>query len=75
MVMRIKELRSACGLTQCQLADKMGVCQNCISGWESEVALPRARDIPRLAAVLGCSIGDLFEEQPCPAHMEMAVDL
>lgn len=73
--MKIKKLREKSGMLPSKLASQMGVSPSVISNWESEVALPRARDIPRLAAVLGCSIGDLFEEQPCPAHMEMAVDL
>ena len=38
----------------------MGVLQTAVSNWETEVALPRARQLPRLARVLGCSIGDLF---------------
>ena len=53
-------MRRAAGLTQTQLAVRMGVAQNSISMWEHEVILPRTRDIPRLAAVLGCSIDELF---------------
>ncbi len=60
MVMRIKELREAAELQQRQIAESMGVLQTAVSNWETEVALPRARQLPRLARVLGCSIGDLF---------------
>ncbi len=60
MVMRIKLLREAQKISQTELAAKMGVAQNAISQWESEVALPRARDLPRLADLLGCRIDDLF---------------
>ncbi len=60
MVMRIKELREAAELQQRQVAESMGVLQTAVSNWETEVALPRARQLPRLARVLGCSIGDLF---------------
>ena len=62
-VMRIEAARKAANLTQRQLAAEMGVAQNAISTWETEVALPRARDLPRLAQVLGCKIGDLFTEE------------
>ena len=65
MVMRIKELRRSATLTQTQLADEMGVAQNCVSGWETEVALPRTRQLPDLARVLGCSIDDLFIQDDC----------
>lgn len=60
MVMRIKELREAAGLKQTELAQKMSVLQNSVSNWETEVALPKARDLPLLAKILGCSIDDLF---------------
>lgn len=60
MVMRIRELREAANLQQKQVAAHMGVFQAAVSNWETEVALPKARELPRLARVLGCSIDDLF---------------
>lgn len=60
MVMRIKELREAANLQQKQVAVHMGVLQTAVSNWENEVALPKARQLPLLAQVLGCSIDDLF---------------
>lgn len=68
MIMRIKELREAQGLTQRQVADSMGVLATTVSNWESEVALPRARQLPYLAQVLDCSIDDLYQhgaEEAC----------
>ena len=59
-VMRIKELREAAGLKQTELAASMGVFKTVLSNWESEVALPRARDIPYLARALGVTIDELF---------------
>lgn len=61
MVMRIRVIREARGMTQGALGAAMGAAQNVISQWESEVALPRARQLPLLAQVLGCTIDDLFE--------------
>ncbi|MDE6259904.1 MAG: helix-turn-helix domain-containing protein [Oscillospiraceae bacterium] len=58
--MRIRELREAANLQQKQVAAHMGVLQTAVSNWETEVALPKARELPRLARVLGCSIDDLF---------------
>lgn len=59
--MRIKDLRESCGLLQTDLAAMMGTNQSTICQWENEAALPRTRQLPQLAAVLGCSINDLFE--------------
>lgn len=61
MVMRIRRLRKAAGMTQTQLATKLGLSQNSLSQWETEVVLPRTRDLPQLAEVLGCTIDELFE--------------
>ncbi len=63
MIMRIKELRQMAGMTQQQVADSMGVLTSAVSNWESEVALPRARQLPLLAQVLGCSIDELFAQE------------
>ncbi len=62
MVMRIRELREAREMTQGELAERMGVDRTGVNKWESEVALPRARQLPQLAEVLGCSISELFED-------------
>lgn len=59
-IMRIKELRKISGLTQQQLADSLGTARSAVAAWEVEAALPIARDLPRLAKVLSCSISDLF---------------
>lgn len=63
MIMRIQELREAANLTQVQVALRMGVSQNTVSQWENEVALPRTRDLPLLANVLGCSINELYLQE------------
>lgn len=66
-VMRIRELRRRAGITQIQLAERMGVIQSTVASWESEVALPRARQLPLLAQALGCSIDELYnrDEKAC----------
>ena len=68
-IMRIDELRKASGLSQVELASSVGIAQSTLSMWESEHALPRTRDLPRLAKVLGCTIDDLFSpEDPEDNH-------
>ena len=61
MVMRIRDLRTSKGETQLGVAVKMGVAQSAIAMWESGAALPRARDLPLLAHVLGCTITELYD--------------
>lgn len=62
MIMRIKELRVAAGVTQGALAIGMSVNQNTISQWEHEISLPRTRQLPDLARLLGVNINELFAE-------------
>ena len=66
MVMTIGKKRRAAKLTQTQLSTKMGVSQSVVANWETEVALPRTRELPRLARVLECTIDELFD----PAYLE-----
>lgn len=61
MVMRIRVLRELAGLQQKQVAENMGVLASAVSNWETEVALPKARQLPLLAQVLNCTIDELFE--------------
>lgn len=61
--MRIKELRQERGLGQADLARCMGVFQNTVSNWETEAALPKTRQLPLLAQVLGVGIDDLYTEE------------
>lgn len=64
-LMNIKALRQTAGLSQEQLAHRMGVIRSAVANWEAEVSLPMTRDLPKLARCLGCSINDLFtNEQP-----------
>ena len=60
MIMRIQELREAAGITQVQLALRMGISQGTVSQWENEIVLPKSRDLPQLARVLQCEIGELY---------------
>ncbi len=63
MIMTIRTLRRAAGITQAQLASAMGITQSGVANWENEIALPSARQLPRLARVLGVPIGELFAEE------------
>ena len=64
--MRIRELRQSKNMAQYYLASEMGVSQSVVANWESETALPRTRELPRLARVLDRTIDELFD----PAYLE-----
>lgn len=60
---KLKELRIAAGLTQDQLGEKIGVCKQYISGWESgkrPLENARAATIISICNALGCEQNELF---------------
>ena len=61
-IMKLKELRVAAGLSEGDLAEKMGVPRKTVYEWETELYLPKTRQLPELADALECSIGELFAE-------------
>lgn len=62
--MNLKELRKAKGITQTELAERLGIKRTTVSMWEMNASSPTARMIPALAAALGCSIDALFRPEP-----------
>lgn len=58
---KIRRLRFKAGLTQEQLADKLGLGAQSVSKWENAVAMPDITLLPRLAEIFGVSIDDLFD--------------
>lgn len=55
----IARLRIARGLTQAQLAERIGCPQASVSRWERGVSQPGMRYILRLSQALNCSPNDL----------------
>lgn len=53
---RLAAAREAAGLSQTQLATRLGVRQKTLSGWENDSAEPRANRLQMLAGMLGVSI-------------------
>ena len=58
---KIKHLRCKFGLTQEQLAEKLGLSGQSVSKWENAVAMPDITLLPRLAEEFGVSIDELFD--------------
>lgn len=57
----IAELRKQHGMTQLELAEKMGVTDKAVSKWERDLSCPDINSLPNLAQVLGVSVEDLMQ--------------
>lgn len=58
--MSFKSAREKSGLTQRDLATELGVDQSTVSLWEIGKTQPRAKLLPRLAGILGCTVDELL---------------
>ena len=56
---KLKAARKAAGMTQQELAEKVGVQQRDISRWESCKREPGVLIVKKMAQALGCSMDDL----------------
>lgn len=57
---KLKEARKAAGLTQVELAEKIGCTQKDVSRWENGKHDPTLEIAEKLARALGRTIGDLL---------------
>lgn len=57
---RLKEMREAKGLSQAELAQKIGVGISTVGMWESTNRTPGAKTLQRLISYFGCSIDYLL---------------
>ena len=60
----IKKLREARGMTQAQLAQRIGVSGKAVSKWETAKGLPDISLLQPLAAALGVSVIELMNGEP-----------
>ena len=63
---RISGHRKRLGLTQDQLADKLGVTAQAVSKWENDISCPDIMLLPLLAQILGVTLDDLFSPPISP---------
>lgn len=62
----ISTLRKEKGMTQKDIADKLGITDKAVSKWERDVAFPDTATIPRLAEILGISVEELLQVKATP---------
>lgn len=58
---KIRKRRMELGLSQHQVAEALGLNQAAVCLWESGKTVPTVQNLIRLADILGCEPGDLFE--------------
>lgn len=57
----VRTLRSEKGMTQLELAQRMGVTDKAVSKWERDLSIPDAASLPKLAEELGASVDELLQ--------------
>ena len=57
----IAEFRKQNGMTQLELAERMGVTDKAVSKWERDLSCPDINSIPNLAEILGVSVEELMQ--------------
>jgi transcriptional regulator with XRE-family HTH domain len=61
---RLAALRKAAGYTQVELAAELGISQRMVAYYENPSSTPPANLLPKIAAVLGVTIDELFGKTP-----------
>jgi transcriptional regulator with XRE-family HTH domain len=59
--MMISSLRKEKGMTQLELAEKMGVTDKAVSKWERDLSFPDISSIPKLAEIFEISVDELMQ--------------
>ena len=59
--MMISTLRKEKGMTQLELAEKMGVTDKAVSKWERDLSFPDISSIPKLAEIFEVSVDELMQ--------------
>ena len=58
----IARLRKEKGMTQQELADRLGVTDKAVSKWERGLACPDIASLPQVAEILGVNVDELLSE-------------
>lgn len=60
----IAALRKEKGMTQLELAEKMGVTDKAVSKWERDLSFPDVSSFPKLAEIFDVSVDELMQVKP-----------
>lgn len=70
----IAKYRKSLGLTQEELGVKLGVTNQAVSKWESEVSMPDVMLLPEIATVLGISLENIYGIAKEPEKVSVSAD-
>lgn len=62
-VSRLSQYRESKGISQIELAEKMGVTQQCISSWQTGRTIPKPHQMKLLSDILEVPMDELFYEE------------
>ena len=68
MVEIISTLRREKGMTQKDIADKLGITDKAVSKWERDIAFPDTATIPKLAEILEINVEELMQAKAVPIN-------
>jgi transcriptional regulator with XRE-family HTH domain len=71
---RLIGIRNGLGLTQTELADKVGVSLRSVQHWESGEFVPRGQQLRNLAANIGVTVSYLLGDEPPPEQVQEAME-
>lgn len=57
----IATMRKEQGMTQLELAEKMGVTDKAVSKWERDLSFPDVNSIPRLAEIFNVTVDEIMQ--------------
>lgn len=72
--MIIAELRKEHGMTQLELANKMGVTDKAVSKWERDLSCPDVNSFPHLAEILHVSVDELMQIKETPSSQKKNIN-
>ncbi|WP_418538478.1 helix-turn-helix domain-containing protein, partial [Phascolarctobacterium faecium] len=65
---RIKAARRKVGLTQTELAGKLGISFQSIAQWENDLRNPKLETLQKIASALEIDVTELLETKPQKVH-------
>ena len=66
--------RKELGMTQLELAEKMGVTDKAVSKWERDLSCPDINSLPKLAEIFGISLDELMQKKESSVRAEEAAE-
>ncbi len=70
---KIADLRKKKGWTQAEFGEILGVSNQAVSKWESEMSMPDIMLLPHIADAFECSIDELFDYLPKKERVDLHI--